>query len=174
MIWSWTPGPQGQVFFVFLFISKTWSSLVQSPFQLQPRALGIYQNFLFPPPNHWEHFPMKVWLFERCSAVFLINSVILLCSCKILVSPSVKNSASRSFHSSPKKSPVHSLLTSSAEDSIGSTSQYRSTKPVHSPDSVKGKSDLITLMRLISYSGELKVVFYNQNNIFHGVLIFKF
>ncbi|XP_039701432.1 coiled-coil domain-containing protein 158 isoform X2 [Pteropus medius] len=53
------------------------------------------------------------------------------------VSPSVKNSASRSFHSSPKKSPVHSLLTSSAEDSIGSTSQYRSTKPVHSPDSVK-------------------------------------
>uniref|UniRef100_A0A671GAD4 Coiled-coil domain containing 158 n=1 Tax=Rhinolophus ferrumequinum TaxID=59479 RepID=A0A671GAD4_RHIFE len=53
------------------------------------------------------------------------------------VSPSVKNSASRSFHSSPKKSPVHSLLTSSAEDSVGSTSQYRSTKPVHSPDSVK-------------------------------------
>ncbi|XP_015441594.1 coiled-coil domain-containing protein 158 isoform X2 [Pteropus alecto] len=53
------------------------------------------------------------------------------------VSPSIKNSASRSFHSSPKKSPVHSLLTSSAEDSIGSTSQYRSTKPVHSSDSVK-------------------------------------
>ncbi|KAM8801053.1 coiled-coil domain-containing protein 158 isoform 1-T1 [Rhynchonycteris naso] len=53
------------------------------------------------------------------------------------VSPSVKNSASRSFQSSPKKSPVHSLLTSSAEESIGSTSQYRSTKPVHSPDSVK-------------------------------------
>ncbi|XP_045040975.2 coiled-coil domain-containing protein 158 isoform X2 [Desmodus rotundus] len=53
------------------------------------------------------------------------------------VSPSVKNSASRSFHSSPKKSPVHSLLTSSAEDSIGSTSQYRSAKSVHSPDSVK-------------------------------------
>ncbi|XP_057581476.1 coiled-coil domain-containing protein 158 isoform X5 [Hippopotamus amphibius kiboko] len=52
-------------------------------------------------------------------------------------SPSVKNSASRSFHSSPKKSPVHSLLTSSVEDSIGSTPQYRSTKPVHSPDSVK-------------------------------------
>uniref|UniRef100_A0A8D0NUM8 Coiled-coil domain containing 158 n=1 Tax=Sus scrofa TaxID=9823 RepID=A0A8D0NUM8_PIG len=52
-------------------------------------------------------------------------------------SPSVKNSAPRSFHSSPKKSPVHSLLTSSVEDSIGSTSQYRSTKPVHSPDSVK-------------------------------------
>ncbi|XP_026365706.1 coiled-coil domain-containing protein 158 isoform X2 [Ursus arctos] len=52
-------------------------------------------------------------------------------------SPSVKNSASRSFHSSPKKSPVHSLLTSSVEDSVGSTSQYRSTKPVHSPDSVK-------------------------------------
>nr|XP_031327013.1 coiled-coil domain-containing protein 158 isoform X5 [Camelus dromedarius] len=52
-------------------------------------------------------------------------------------SPSVKNPASRSFHSSPKKSPVHSLLTSSVEDSIGSTSQYRSTKPVHSSDSVK-------------------------------------
>ncbi|XP_025743489.1 coiled-coil domain-containing protein 158 isoform X4 [Callorhinus ursinus] len=52
-------------------------------------------------------------------------------------SPSVKNSASRSFHSSPKKSPVHSLLTSSVEDSVGSTSQYRSTKPVHSPDPVK-------------------------------------
>ncbi|XP_048220284.1 coiled-coil domain-containing protein 158 isoform X1 [Perognathus longimembris pacificus] len=52
------------------------------------------------------------------------------------VSPSVKNSTSRSF-TSPKKSPVHSLLTSSAEDSVGSTSQYRSTKPIHSPDSVK-------------------------------------
>ncbi|XP_012412947.1 coiled-coil domain-containing protein 158 isoform X2 [Trichechus manatus latirostris] len=52
-------------------------------------------------------------------------------------SPTVKNPVSRSFHSSPKKSPVHSLLTSSVEDSIGSTSQYRSTKPVHSPDSVK-------------------------------------
>ncbi|KAM4854819.1 coiled-coil domain-containing protein 158 isoform 7-T7 [Thomomys bottae] len=52
------------------------------------------------------------------------------------VSPSVKNSATRSF-TSPKKSPVHSLLTSSAEDSVGSTSQYRSTKPIHSPDSVK-------------------------------------
>uniref|UniRef100_A0ABI7YJ04 Coiled-coil domain containing 158 n=1 Tax=Felis catus TaxID=9685 RepID=A0ABI7YJ04_FELCA len=52
-------------------------------------------------------------------------------------SPSVKNSASRSFHSSPKKSPVHSLLTSSVEDSVGSTSPYRSTKPVLSPDSVK-------------------------------------
>ncbi|XP_043762359.1 coiled-coil domain-containing protein 158 isoform X4 [Cervus elaphus] len=52
-------------------------------------------------------------------------------------SPSVKNSASRSLHSSPKKSPVHSLLTSSVEDSIGSSPQYRSTKPVHSPDSVK-------------------------------------
>ncbi|XP_029800500.1 coiled-coil domain-containing protein 158 isoform X2 [Suricata suricatta] len=52
-------------------------------------------------------------------------------------SPSVKNSASHSFHSSPKKSPVHSLLTSSVEDSIGSTSQYRSTKPVRSSDSVK-------------------------------------
>ncbi|KAM6221735.1 coiled-coil domain-containing protein 158 isoform 2-T2 [Rhynchocyon petersi] len=51
--------------------------------------------------------------------------------------PSVKNSAANSFHSSPKKSPVHSLLTSSVEDSIGSTSQYRSTKPVHSPDNVK-------------------------------------
>ncbi|XP_060273275.1 coiled-coil domain-containing protein 158 isoform X16 [Ovis aries] len=55
-------------------------------------------------------------------------------------SPSVKNSASRSFHSSPKKSPVHSLLTSSVEDSIGSSPQYRSTKPVHSPDSVKVQS----------------------------------
>ncbi|XP_042638015.1 coiled-coil domain-containing protein 158 [Orycteropus afer afer] len=52
-------------------------------------------------------------------------------------SPSMKNSTARSFHSSPKKSPVHSLLTSSVEDSIGSTSQYRSTKPIHSPDSVK-------------------------------------
>ncbi|XP_045140286.1 coiled-coil domain-containing protein 158 [Echinops telfairi] len=52
-------------------------------------------------------------------------------------SPSVKTSASRSYHSSPKKSPVHSLLTSSVEDSIGSVSQYRSTKPVHSPESVK-------------------------------------
>ncbi|XP_076999219.1 coiled-coil domain-containing protein 158 isoform X3 [Tamandua tetradactyla] len=52
-------------------------------------------------------------------------------------SPSVKNAASRSFHSSPKKSPVHSLLTSSVEDSIGSVSQYRPTKPVHSSDSVK-------------------------------------
>ncbi|XP_048067995.1 coiled-coil domain-containing protein 158 isoform X11 [Ursus arctos] len=58
-------------------------------------------------------------------------------------SPSVKNSASRSFHSSPKKSPVHSLLTSSVEDSVGSTSQYRSTKPVHSPDSVKAMSSMI-------------------------------
>ncbi|XP_034814514.2 coiled-coil domain-containing protein 158 isoform X4 [Pan paniscus] len=52
-------------------------------------------------------------------------------------SPSVKNSASRSFNSSPKKSPVHSLLTSSVEGSIGSTSQYRSAKPIHSSDSVK-------------------------------------
>ncbi|XP_037685955.1 coiled-coil domain-containing protein 158 isoform X2 [Choloepus didactylus] len=52
-------------------------------------------------------------------------------------SPSVKNTASRSFHSSTKKSPVHSLLTSSIEDSIGSASPYRSTKPVHSSDSVK-------------------------------------
>ncbi|XP_070470705.1 coiled-coil domain-containing protein 158 isoform X13 [Equus przewalskii] len=52
-------------------------------------------------------------------------------------SPSVKNSASRSFHSSPKKSPVHSLLTSSVEDSVGSTSQYRSSKAVRSSDSVK-------------------------------------
>nr|XP_044985915.1 coiled-coil domain-containing protein 158 isoform X2 [Jaculus jaculus] len=53
------------------------------------------------------------------------------------VSPSVKNSASRSFNSSPKKSPVHSLLTSSAEESVGSTSQYRATKPHHSSDSAK-------------------------------------
>ncbi|XP_058289676.1 coiled-coil domain-containing protein 158 isoform X3 [Hylobates moloch] len=53
-------------------------------------------------------------------------------------SPSVKNSASRLFNSSPKKSPVHSLLTSSVEGSIGSTSQYRSAKPIHSSDSVKG------------------------------------
>ncbi|KAM4810908.1 coiled-coil domain-containing protein 158 isoform X3 [Urocitellus parryii] len=52
-------------------------------------------------------------------------------------SPTVKNSASRSFSCSPKKSPVHSLLTSSAEESVGSTSQYRSTKSIHSPDSVK-------------------------------------
>ncbi|KAI5278884.1 hypothetical protein MUG91_G12n95 [Manis pentadactyla] len=52
-------------------------------------------------------------------------------------SPCVKNSASHSFYSSPKKSPLHSLLTSLVEDSIGSTSQYRSTKPVNSPDSVK-------------------------------------
>uniref|UniRef100_A0A8C9HNK0 Coiled-coil domain containing 158 n=1 Tax=Piliocolobus tephrosceles TaxID=591936 RepID=A0A8C9HNK0_9PRIM len=52
-------------------------------------------------------------------------------------SPSVKNSASRSFNSSPKKSPVHSLLTSSVEGSIGSASQYRSAKPIHSSDSVK-------------------------------------
>ncbi|XP_045329648.1 coiled-coil domain-containing protein 158 isoform X2 [Leopardus geoffroyi] len=52
-------------------------------------------------------------------------------------SPSVKNSVSRSFHSSPKKSPVHSLLTSSVEDSVGSTSPYRSMKPILSPDSVK-------------------------------------
>ncbi|XP_075800536.1 coiled-coil domain-containing protein 158 isoform X1 [Microtus pennsylvanicus] len=52
-------------------------------------------------------------------------------------SPSVKVSGSRSFNSSPKKSPVHSLLTSSAEESVGSTSQYRSTKPIHSPDSTK-------------------------------------
>ncbi|ELW70496.1 Coiled-coil domain-containing protein 158 [Tupaia chinensis] len=58
-------------------------------------------------------------------------------------SPSVKNSASRSFTSSPKKSPVHSLLTSSAEESVGSASQYRSTKPVHSPDSVKAMSSMI-------------------------------
>ncbi|XP_038318118.1 coiled-coil domain-containing protein 158 isoform X11 [Canis lupus familiaris] len=58
-------------------------------------------------------------------------------------SPSVKNSASRSFHSSPKKSPVHSLLTSSVEDSVGSTSQYRSTKPVHSSASVKAMSSMI-------------------------------
>ncbi|CAO2639317.1 Coiled-coil domain-containing protein 158 [Lemmus lemmus] len=52
-------------------------------------------------------------------------------------SPSVKVSGSRSFNSSPKKSPVHSLLTSSAEDSVGSASQYRSTKPIHSPNSTK-------------------------------------
>ncbi|XP_021081698.1 coiled-coil domain-containing protein 158 isoform X4 [Mesocricetus auratus] len=52
-------------------------------------------------------------------------------------SPSVKISASRSFNSSPKKSPVHSLLTSSAEESVGSTSQYRSSKTIHSPDSTK-------------------------------------
>ncbi|XP_048640780.1 coiled-coil domain-containing protein 158 isoform X6 [Marmota marmota marmota] len=52
-------------------------------------------------------------------------------------SPTVKNSASRSFSCSPKKSPVHSFLTSSAEESVGSTSRYRSTKSIHSPDSVK-------------------------------------
>ncbi|XP_037386084.1 coiled-coil domain-containing protein 158 isoform X2 [Talpa occidentalis] len=54
-----------------------------------------------------------------------------------IASPSMKNSISRSFHSSPKKSPVHSLLTSSVDESIGSASQYRPTKPTHSPDSVK-------------------------------------
>ncbi|KAG8515191.1 Coiled-coil domain-containing protein 158 [Galemys pyrenaicus] len=54
-----------------------------------------------------------------------------------IASPPVKSSISRSFHSSPKKSPVHSLLTSSVEESIGSASQYRSTKPTHLPDSVK-------------------------------------
>ena len=74
----------------------------------------------------------------------------------------MKNSASRSFHSSPKKSPVHSLLTSSVEDSIGSSPQYRSTKPVHSPDSVKGKNDLISLMRLIVFLlCDLRVLFHN-------------
>ncbi|XP_060236935.1 coiled-coil domain-containing protein 158 isoform X4 [Meriones unguiculatus] len=52
-------------------------------------------------------------------------------------SPSVKMSASRSFNSSPKKSPAHSLLTSSAEESVGSTSQYRSTKALHSTDPAK-------------------------------------
>ncbi|XP_017825970.1 coiled-coil domain-containing protein 158 isoform X5 [Callithrix jacchus] len=52
-------------------------------------------------------------------------------------SPSVKNSTSRLFNSSPKRSPVHSLLTSSVEGSVGSTSQYRSTKPIHSSDSIK-------------------------------------
>ncbi|XP_021065995.1 coiled-coil domain-containing protein 158 [Mus pahari] len=52
-------------------------------------------------------------------------------------SPSGKMSASRSFNSSPKKSPVHSLLTSSAEESVSSTPQYRSTKPIHSPTSAK-------------------------------------
>ncbi|XP_006535058.1 coiled-coil domain-containing protein 158 isoform X6 [Mus musculus] len=52
-------------------------------------------------------------------------------------SPSGKMSASRSFSSSPKKSPVHSLLTSSAEESVNSTPQYRSTKPIHSPTSAK-------------------------------------
>nr|XP_012302418.1 coiled-coil domain-containing protein 158 [Aotus nancymaae] len=52
-------------------------------------------------------------------------------------SPSVKNSASHLFNSSPKKSPVHSLLTRSFEGSVGSTSQYRSTKPIHSSDSIK-------------------------------------
>nr|XP_020139841.1 coiled-coil domain-containing protein 158 isoform X2 [Microcebus murinus] len=51
--------------------------------------------------------------------------------------PSVKNSPCRSFSSSPKKSPVHSLLTSSAEESVGSPPQYRCTKPVHSSESVK-------------------------------------
>lgn len=52
----------------------------------------------------------------------------------------MKITASRSFNSSPKKSPVHSVLTSSAEEeSGGSTPQYRSTKPVHSPNSAKGK-----------------------------------
>nr|KAF6386214.1 coiled-coil domain containing 158 [Myotis myotis] len=67
------------------------------------------------------------------------------------VNPSVKNSATRSFHSSPKKSPVHSLLTSSAEGSICSTSPYRSAKTIHSADSVKGKNHLISPMRLIDF-----------------------
>ncbi|XP_006885402.1 PREDICTED: coiled-coil domain-containing protein 158 [Elephantulus edwardii] len=57
--------------------------------------------------------------------------------CLHKAAPSAKNSPTRSFHSSPKKSPVHSLLTSSVEGSVGSTSQFRSTKPVHSPDNVK-------------------------------------
>lgn len=78
------------------------------------------------------------------------------CPCKILVNPSVKNSASRSFHSSPKKSPVHSLLTSSAEESIGSTSQYRSTKTARSAESVKGKDDLTSLMRLTDFPALVK------------------
>ncbi|XP_053444041.1 coiled-coil domain-containing protein 158 isoform X2 [Nycticebus coucang] len=52
-------------------------------------------------------------------------------------SPSVKNSPCRSFSSSPKKSPVHSLLTSSVEESVGSASQYRCGKPAHSSESVK-------------------------------------
>ncbi|XP_003790173.1 coiled-coil domain-containing protein 158 [Otolemur garnettii] len=52
-------------------------------------------------------------------------------------SPSVKNSPCRSFSSSPKKSPVHSLLTSSVEESVGSVSQYRCGKPAHSSESVK-------------------------------------
>uniref|UniRef100_A0A8I3WXL5 Coiled-coil domain containing 158 n=1 Tax=Callithrix jacchus TaxID=9483 RepID=A0A8I3WXL5_CALJA len=58
-------------------------------------------------------------------------------------SPSVKNSTSRLFNSSPKRSPVHSLLTSSVEGSVGSTSQYRSTKPIHSSDSIKAMSSMI-------------------------------
>ncbi|ERE91514.1 coiled-coil domain-containing protein 158 isoform X2 [Cricetulus griseus] len=52
-------------------------------------------------------------------------------------SPSMKISTSRSFSSSPKKSPVHSLLTSSAEESVGSTSPYRTTKSINSPSSTK-------------------------------------
>ncbi|EHB09518.1 Coiled-coil domain-containing protein 158 [Heterocephalus glaber] len=56
-------------------------------------------------------------------------------------SPSVKNSASRSF-TSPKKSPVHSLLTSLAEDSVGSSPQYGSTKTIPSPDSAKDSQSL--------------------------------
>ncbi|XP_029424393.1 coiled-coil domain-containing protein 158 [Nannospalax galili] len=60
------------------------------------------------------------------------------CSCFTFpsaVSPSMKNSSSRSFNS--PKSPVHSLLTSSTEESVGSTSQDRSTEPTHSPDAAK-------------------------------------
>ncbi|KAM6177551.1 coiled-coil domain-containing protein 158 isoform 3-T3 [Erethizon dorsatum] len=51
-------------------------------------------------------------------------------------SPSVKNSASRSF-TSPKKSPAHSLLTSSTEESVGSTPQYRPATTVPLPESLK-------------------------------------
>ncbi|EGW11395.1 Coiled-coil domain-containing protein 158 [Cricetulus griseus] len=55
----------------------------------------------------------------------------------------MKISTSRSFSSSPKKSPVHSLLTSSAEESVGSTSPYRTTKSINSPSSTKAMSSMI-------------------------------
>ncbi|XP_044801698.2 coiled-coil domain-containing protein 158 isoform X10 [Bubalus bubalis] len=81
--------------------------------------------------------PPGCFVFPSAAYTESLSRILILKVSQETGSPSVKNSASRSFHSSPKKSPVHSLLTSSVEDSIGSSPQYRSTKPVHSPDSVK-------------------------------------